>query len=323
MPRQSKPDKPRWKRIFGGVFYGLICVFCIVGGALAAWITSSDVVRTVLRQSLYHTSPEEAWGGKDSVNLLVLGCDEDWYYKGSQLIHPQARSDMMLVAKLDFKNNRISGVSIPRDTLAHPQGYRRQKINAFHVVGGAKASKAAVESILPVDIDRVVVLDYGAFQEMVNMVGGVRLDVPKAMDYDDNAGHLHIHLKPGVQVLDGSKAEDFVRFRHSDSDYMRQSRQKDFLLAFKNSMIRHPGLLPQVAEKAREVMGNSMSAEEIASLALFVKSVGKDNIKMGMIPTVAMGRSSSLRVDAVKLPRVLREFHMTDDRYSSAVSDNR
>ena len=103
---------------------------------------------------------------------------------------------------------------------------------------------------------------------------------------------------------------------------MRQARQKQFLLAFKNSVMRHPGLLPQVAEKAREVMGNSLSPDEMASLALFVRSVGNENIKMGMVPTrTAFG--SSLRVDAAKLPKVLREFHLTNERYPSAVSDLR
>jgi len=321
MPQVKKKAEPATKRILGGVFYACFCAFCLFGGAIVAWLNSSAVVRTVLLQSLRHTNPRDAFGGKDSVNLLVLGCDEDRYYGGDQIIHHQARSDMMLVAKLDFKNNRITGVSIPRDTLARPAGYKRQKINAFHLLGGPELSKAAVESVLPVDIDRVVVLNYKAFDEMVDLVGGVRVDVPKQMDYDDNAGHLHIHLKPGAQVLDGKQAEDFVRFRHSDNDFMRQARQKEFLLAFKNSVMRHPGMLPQVADKAREVMGNSLSPDEIASLALFVKSVGNDNIKMGMVPTVSVGHSYALRVDANKLPKVMREFHFAQERYPSAVSE--
>ena len=318
MPRTKQP-KSSWRRVAGICFYGSVCLMCLGLGAFAGWINSSAIVRTVVLQSLQHTDPREAWGGKDSVTLLILGCDEDRYYGGEQIIHHQARSDMMLVAKLDFKNNRVTGVSIPRDTLAAPAGYRREKINAFHLLGGPDLSKAAVESLMPVQIDRVVVLNYSAFQQMVDMVGGVKVNVPKAMDYDDNAGHLHIHLKPGLQLLDGSKAEDFVRFRHTDSDYMRQSRQKDFLLAFKRAVERRPGMLPEVAEKAREVMGNSLSPDEIASLALFVKGVGTNEIKMGMIPTVAAG-NFNLRVDKAKLPTVLRQFGLADETIPGAVS---
>ncbi|MEA2554379.1 MAG: polyisoprenyl-teichoic acid--peptidoglycan teichoic acid transferase, partial [Fimbriimonadaceae bacterium] len=264
MARTVQP-KPLWLRIVGGVFYLAFCLIILAAGALAGWIYSSPVVRTVVMRSIFHQRPEASWGGKESVNLLVLGCDEDRYYGGKQIIHEQARSDMMLVARLDFKNNRITGVSIPRDTLAAPQGYKAQKINAYHVLGGADLSRAAVESILPLQIDRVVVLNYKAFQEMIDLVGGVEVDVPKKMDYDDVRGHLHIHLNPGVQRLNGEDAVGFVRFRHSDDDFHRQGRQKDFLVAFKNSLMERPALLPQVAEKARAVMGNSLSPDEMAS----------------------------------------------------------
>jgi polyisoprenyl-teichoic acid--peptidoglycan teichoic acid transferase len=321
MPRSKQP-KPRWKRILSGAFYGFFCLFCLFGGAIAAWLGSSDVVRTVLYQSFAGRDPQEAWGGKESVNLLVLGCDEDWYYKGIQRIHDKARSDMMLVAKLDFKNNRITGVSIPRDTLAKVDGYRRQKINAFYRMGGANLSKKAVEQLISVDIDRVVVLNFDAFKQMVDAVGGVRMHVPKDMDYDDNAGHLHIHLKKGHQTLDGEDAVGFVRFRHDDNDFMRQSRQREFMVAFKNSVMRKPGMLPTVADKARAFMGNSLTTDEVASLALFMRSVKSDSIKMGMIP-VKNGRGYTQRLDAKKLPKVLREFNFVDERLSSAVSSLR
>jgi LCP family protein required for cell wall assembly len=314
--------RPLWRRRVKTGLYGVLLVFCLAAGAIAGWINTSAVVRTVAYQWLTHKSPQSAWGGRNDVTLLILGCDEDLYYGGKQIIHPQARSDMMMVAKLDFKNNRITGVSIPRDTLAAPHGYRRAKINSFHLLGGPQLSKSAVESVLPVQIDRVVVLNYPAFQQMVDMVGGVRVDVPKKMDYDDNAGHLHIHLNPGVQTLNGVDAVGFVRFRHSDDDYHRQARQKAFMVAFKNAVIRRPGILMQVADKAREVMGNSLSPEEIGSLALFLKGVGNGSIKMGMIPTVSAG-GYNLRVDRAKLPKVMRQFDLEDDRLAGAVSYNR
>ena len=316
---QAVRRKPQWARILGAGFYGFVCFFVLIAAALAGWINTSPVVKTVLMRSITHQTPEEAWGGKDSVTLLILGCDEDRYYGGQQIIRHQARSDMILITKLDFKNNRITGISIPRDTLAAPAGYRREKINAFHLIGGANLSKTAVESLVPVSIDKVVVLNFDAFKEMVDLVGGVQVDVPKKMDYDDNRGDLHIHLKPGPQILDGDKAEQFVRFRHTDDDFHRQARQKDFLLAFKAAVIHRPGMLMQVAEKARDVMGDALTPEEVASLALFVRSVGPNDIKMGMVPTVSAG-NYNLRVDSRKLPSVLRQFNMTPGGFQSEVS---
>lgn len=314
--------KPIGVRILGGAFYGLFCALVLGVGAVAGWINSDPLVRNVVWKGISHEKPQQAWSGRDSVTLLILGCDEDRYYGGKQIIHQQARSDMILVAKLDFKNNRITGVSIPRDTLAAPDGYKRQKINAFHLLGGPELSKAAVESLIPVQIDRVVVLNYNAFQEMIDLVGGVDVVVPKKMDYDDVRGHLHIHLKPGPQHLDGEDAVGFVRFRHSDDDFHRQGRQKEFLLAFKNAVMHKPTALPQVAAKAQEVMGNSLTPDEIASLALFARSVGDSNIKMGMIPTVP-ARNYNLRVDNKRVGEVLTEFHMMPEAFPSTVSARR
>src|SRR5438132_9015495 len=101
---QAVRRKPLWVRILGAGFYLFVCFCILIGSALAGWINTSPVVRTVMLRSLTHQTPQQAWGGKDSVTLLVLGCDEDRYYGGEQIIHHQARSDMILVAKLDFKN---------------------------------------------------------------------------------------------------------------------------------------------------------------------------------------------------------------------------
>lgn len=310
--RRTSRAKPPWKRVAGLIVYASFCLVALGAGTFAGWIGQSEMASQITWDLLKRTKPVEAWNGKQTVNLLILGCDEERYYGGKQILKDKARSDMMLVAKLDFAKNRISGVSIPRDTLAAPDGYRQHKINAFHVFGGPELSKKAVESILPVKIDRVVVLDFHAFQEMVNILGGIDVFVSKRMKHTDKRGGLYIDLKPGRQHLNGYEAMGFVRYRNDD-DFRRQARQKDFMLAFKDAVLRKPTLLPRVADQARLAMGGSLSKEEISSLALFARSVGSDNIKMGMIPTV-QARGFDLRVDRGKLDDVLREFHIVETR---------
>ena len=81
----------------------------------------------------------------DSMNLLLLGCDEDRATGGAVITQNKARSDMMMLCHLDFKNSRISGLSIPRDTLIDlPPQYHEHKINAYHAYGGNNLSKMAV-----------------------------------------------------------------------------------------------------------------------------------------------------------------------------------
>jgi anionic cell wall polymer biosynthesis LytR-Cps2A-Psr (LCP) family protein len=148
-------------------------------------------------------------------------------------------------------------------------------------------------------------------------MGGVPVNVPREMDYDDNAGKLHIHLKPGHQVLSGYDAMCYVRYRksnkkgQSETDFERQERQKDMLLGFKTAALSNWTRLPEIAEAGKAVFGNALSDEQLLSLGLFAKEVGPQRIKLGVIPVVDEG--NGLRLVASKLPEVLREYKLADD----------
>jgi len=318
-------------RIVGWVLYTLLCLVALAGGTLFGYARKSPLLITMIKTALNPPKVGDAEifdGNKDGVNLLVLGCDQDLYYKGEFVITKQARADMILVARLDFKTNRITGVSIPRDTLCQVPGYREQKINSYHLLGqknhggpegGKELMKRAVEFLLPVKIDRVLVLDYDAFQDMVDDVGGVSVNVAKQMDYDDDAAKLHIHFKPGFYHMNGYQAMGYVRFRKSnkghhggDSDFARQDRQKQFLLAFKTALLKNMSAIAAVAEKAKAAISNGLSDEEIIALAHFSRGINQNNIKMGQVPVVDAG-DYNLRIDTAELPKVLNEFHLVED----------
>jgi LCP family protein required for cell wall assembly len=313
--------KPLWRRIVGWTLYSLFLAVMLAAGAGYSWLNKSPVLKQMALGmiGIAPPPPQEVFG-RDSITILLLGCDEDRVYGRVKPVMEKARSDMMLVAKLDFKSKQITGVSIPRDTVVAANGFAEQKINGYHAIGmrqggpelGKEFARRAVETLLPVHIDRVVVLDYKSLQEMVNIVGGVYLYVEKQMDYDDRAAALHIHLKPGRQKLDGYRAMGFVRFRHSDSDFERQNRQKQFLLAFKESVLKHIGSLPEVVNKAVEGLSNGLNQDEVAALAFFAKEIGGDNIDMGMVPIVEVRGTTNLRVDYGKLPETLARYRLAD-----------
>ena len=305
------------KKILGGVAWILICVIFLCAGSAMGFIGKSKVLSAAAWDRMdraFHIPVENPFG-QDVVTLLVLGCDEDWYFGGKQLIRHQARSDMMLLCRLDFKNNRITGISIPRDTLVAADGHAEQKINGYHLLGGNEESKLAVEALLPeVQIDKVLALNFDAFKQMIDAVGGVDVYVPKNMNYDDNRGHLHIHLKAGHQHLNGDQAEGFVRFRHSDDDFHRTARQRDFVLAFKETLKQHWTELGTVADKAVVLTGNALTPEQIAYVADFAEKIGSDNIQMGMLPVVdTHDKFYDLRIDEAKAPAVLAQYHFTED----------
>jgi LCP family protein required for cell wall assembly len=337
---RNQPEQiPKWKRLLGGVFYGafLLIVFLVATGA--GWVSQSGLMKEMAIGFLYPRDPREVFQG-DSVTLLVLGCDQDLsdtyslayrkelarkFLETGERPHvskavgrSRARTDMMMVAKMDFTNHTITGVSIPRDIELSLPGYRPMKMNAFYSIAPKGQEKdltrRAVEYLLPgVHIDRVVTLDYDAFQEVVDMVGGVPLDVSKPMKYVDAGGGLFINLKPGHQVLNGYDAMGFVRFRHDDSDFERQKRQKEFMVSLKQQIMSPSNLpaLPGILNQAKQVFGTALSDKEIAGLAGFAKTVPPQNIRLGMVPVLEQKHSTFLHVDQRKLPEVLAEHGLT------------
>jgi LCP family protein required for cell wall assembly len=290
--------------------YVVVCAGALLVGTVSGWLNSSKIIRENggIWGMLHPKDPTEVFQ-KDSINLLILGCDEDRVTGGASTTRTLARSDMMLLAHLDFKTKSITGVSIPRDTWVRVPSYdgSKHKINAFHSYGGKPLAKLAVETLLPgVHVDKVVTLNFDGFQEMVNLVGGVPVEVDKNMDYVDHAGHLAIHLKKGMQVLNGENAMGFVRFRHSDSDYAREDRQHRFMLAFKEALMHHPNQLPNVIDATARMLSDGLSDQEVNALGHFVNDASKANIHFGQVPVIDNGRD--VDPNTAKIPGVLREF---------------
>ena len=328
---------PRWYRALGGVWYlAVVALACGVGvvGNMAS--RSSFFLAAINPLTYLNVDPKETFGDGDGLTLMILGTDDDRKMIGwavdehgrqhavSKVSRRGARADMILVARLDFNRNTITGLSIPRDTACRLPDHPRlgtKKINGFYSVAEPGQEKAlqqeAVEHVLPgVKIDRTIAIDYDAFQRLVDTVGGVPVVVPKGLkgkglQYDDNAGDLHIHLSPGRQTLDGKDAMGYVRFRHdSESDYGRQQRQKEFLSSFKGQIFHSLPKLPEIAEETKAVMGNALNDREIIALVAFARKVPPTNIKLGMLPTVERRGSSMLHVDEAKREAVMREFDL-------------
>lgn len=313
---RAKPQ-PMWRRTLGVFLYSIFLSTVVVVGSFFGWAGQSQVISEVSKQVVLGTSAEEVFRNqfnqpKSHLTVLILGCDEDRTPGGRRVVNESARSDMIMVAKLNFARNTIAGVSIPRDTEARVAGYRRHRINAFHAIGGPDLAKRAVENLLGITIDRVVVLNYEAFQEAVDLLGGVELFVPKNMRYTDRGGGLRINLEKGRQVLNGHDAMGFVRYRTGESDFQRQERQRDFLLAVKEKVRSNPLAVNKVADKSVELAGGEFTPREVASLALFARTVSNENIRIGMLPVEDAG-GYALQVDQSKLRETLETYGLIED----------
>lgn len=177
-------------------------------------------------------------GFSEPVQILVLGVDER-----SQ---DQGRSDTMMLVRVG-PGDTARVLSIPRDTLVKIDGYGEGKANSAYTYGGPELAKRSVSELLGVPVQYYVKVNMAGFRDLVDLMGGVTVDVAKPMHYEDPTDGLKIDLDPGRQLLDGQKAEQFVRFRHDEigDDVGRIHRQQEFLKAAADQLLS-PGNLPRL-----------------------------------------------------------------------------
>lgn len=148
------------------------------------------------------------------VNILLLGMDiGDPKQVNNQSIK---RTDTIIVANYNPQTKSIRIVSIPRDTLININD-RNVKINSAYAIGGYPKIKSEVENLLNININYIVKVDYNAFREIIDAIGGIEMKIDRNMIYDDEGQNLHINFKAGETVtLDGKKAEEFFRWRKNN-----------------------------------------------------------------------------------------------------------
>ena len=304
---KSAETKRKLKAALPWVGYVVLLAIVLAGASFIGWISKSAVVSETVKQMALNTPPEQVFG-TDSITLLVLGVDEDREPGGKIIPGGRKRSDMMMVVKLDFQEKRITGLSIPRDTMTIVSGYSAKRINAYHALGGTELATKAVESLLGVPIDKTVVVNFDVFQKMVDDIGGVNVNVEKRMKYTDKRGGLYIDIQKGPQKLDGYDAMCYVRYRQ-DSDFERQKRQKKLLLAMKETVMSKPALITNLAERTQSLTSNAFQSKEMAALIKFTKDVPSDNVQLGALPVIERS-NYDLYMDPGKLAETLARYRL-------------
>jgi LCP family protein required for cell wall assembly len=162
----------------------------------------------------------------DPQTILLLGSDRRY---GDGKVLP--RSDTIIVVRLDPDKGAMAIMSIPRDLKVTIPGYGIEKINGAYHLGGPKLTVRTVRNLLGIPIHHVINVNFGGFSRAVNRLGCVYADVDRRYfnDRGGPGGYATIDLKPGYQKLCGQDALDYVRFRHTDSDFVRAARQQEFL----------------------------------------------------------------------------------------------
>lgn len=166
---------------------------------------------------------------EDNFSMLFIGID-DSEHRNQQ---GNSRSDALILATFNKDQKSIKMLSIPRDSYVYiPAKGTSTKINSAHAAGGPRATMDTIEELFNIPVDYYVRMNFDAFTEVVDALGGIEADVPYPItesDSGDNKGA--IHLEPGLQTLDGEEALALARTRKQDSDIQRGERQQEILRA--------------------------------------------------------------------------------------------
>ena len=226
-----------------------VLITLLTAGAVASagLLEVKDLVTVIKEESAGHVIPglrgalDDVPAGKPQT-ILVLGSDRR--FVDIKQDNP-ARSDTMMLVRLDPSKEATAVMNIPRDLKVPIQvpggGIDTTKINAAYSYGGPALAVKTVRNLLHIPINHVVNVNFGGFQRAVNRLGCVYVDVDRRY-YHSNAGlpasaqYAEINVPAGYQKLCGSKSLDYVRFRHADDDLVRSARQQDFLRQAKDQI---------------------------------------------------------------------------------------
>lgn len=215
---------------------------------------------------------------KAYLNCMLLGVDKEGY-----------RTDVIIFGQLNLLNNSINMLQIPRDTYIANNGRSDRKINSAYAYEKEKTVFKEVNKLLGVDVEKYVLVDTKGFRNIIDAMGGVNYDVPINMNYDDPVQDLHIHLEKGYQLLDGDKAEQFVRFRQNNDgtgyargDIERIEAQQGFIKAAIKQLfgITNAFKIPKVVGEFSEMIETNFTTSELIAYASYILKVNMNSINV-------------------------------------------
>ncbi|MCC3765964.1 LCP family protein [Glycomyces sp. TRM65418] len=233
---------------------GLVVSLAAAGGGFAVWSKPNSINEDLERPFDLDALPEDDRPEKlnEALNILVIGSDAR-----EDSAEGEARSDTTIIMHVNEGGTEAYGVSIPRDLYVHiPEFDEAQyypeytgtntKFNAAYAWGGVPLTVLTLEHLTGVRIDHVVEIDFAGLVEVVDALGGVKMDIEAATapEYYDETGVTSIHgdhyfFPKGENLLTGEQALDYVRQRYqwNEGDFARMRHQQQLIRAIMDSAL--------------------------------------------------------------------------------------
>lgn len=324
---QYSRSNPNYQSHGRGTSRGKIAIIVIIVAAVIAALVGGGLYlykesqKSAINQDL-HSMDEAQMKAVDAeltgtssfeepFNVLLLGSD-------ARADDPDmgARTDTIIVVRVDPVENVVSMVSIPRDTMIEIDGVGTQKFNAAYTYGGESGTIAAVKKLTGVSIDHFAEVNFESMVGLVDAIGGIDVVVDEEIDDEDAGGHID----KGKQHLNGEQALIFARSRKfADGDYTRQVNQRKVILAIVNKALTAPAteLTGLIKSSTKFVTTDSgIDFDFIYSLADQMRHNDKDiTIHSATIPSQAamIGDVSYVVADTAGVKAMMKLFQKGKD----------
>lgn len=287
--RKTKAKKK--KRVFRKILL-LIVIAIIAGGTWFGYKTykNGGGLSGMIAAAVGHD--ENTKKDLKELKVLIMGVSTDI---DSEL------TDTIMVASYNPNTQKANLLSIPRDTYTGTNiktAVASKKINSlYNISRDPKKTLEAVNDITGLDIKYYVLVKTEALIELVDAIGGVEFDVPIDMNYDDPYQDLHIHLKKGIQKIDGNKAEQLLRFRHNtdyttypveygDNDLGRMRTQREFITAVLKQTLKPSNIfkIGQILEVANKNLITNLELSFVKDYVPYAVEFSTENLYTATLP---------------------------------------
>ena len=280
------------KRILLGVL--AFVLVGVLGATGAAWAYISGIEQEMNEDITPEVvealeAPAEYDGG--TFYMLLMGTDKSAAREQStQYAGDTFRSDSMILTRVDPQNKKVTMVSMHRDTEIEIEGYGLQKLNASYAIGGPALAIKTVSQMAGVPISHYAEINFDGFEEVVDALGGVEVDVPMEINDDEAGGHVDA----GVQTLSGEEALILCRSRHSydeygDGDRYRAANQRLVLGAIaKKILSADPATMANTISALSQYITTDFKVGDIVALATSMQGIDPSkDIYSAMEPTIS------------------------------------
>lgn len=250
-------------------------VFAAAGVAFAMWQNTQSNIE--LQDQTIKEELAPVVEVEDPYWTLILGSDSRTTdTKGTN-------ADVILLARIDQPNKKVTLVSIPRDTRVNIDG-SYTKINSAYSLGGAKQAIQTVEEFSGIEVSHYVEVYFKGFSKLVDKLGGITVDVPERASYNG------VTIEPGLQTLNGKEALTLARNRktYESGDFRRTECQRLLVQALAVKILSEDATqLPGTIESISKCFSTDMPLGDVVKLAVSMQGLQSDDIRMSMAPSWA------------------------------------